>query len=256
MGSAESSELDHSSTDAFYNEYANARVPHPRAVPVLRWWHRQLLHAYERESGRSLRDLDFLEVGVGHGYCALEAQAMGARYRALEMSRALVDRANAAGLDAECGRLPPLPPHLEGKADVVWMSHVLEHARDWVEARQMAEAALHALRRGGHFVVIAPDCMDWGVEFWNVDWSHGFPTTAKRCIELLSDAGFVNLQRRWHRGGRFDAVGRTVSAALARVAPYKLVNAFARRPGTEGGFGYSYMAIFGWRQLFVMGTRP
>ncbi len=236
-----------------YAEYLEHRRPHPRAEGALRWWHRQLLRRAERE-GCAFRGARVLEIGFGHGYFAEEVSAAGGAYVGLDISPALAAEAARRGFDVREGRVPPLPDDLAASADVVWMSHVLEHARDWVEAREMLVAARRALRPGGAVVVVAPDLLDWREEFWNVDWSHGFPTTARRCVQLFHDCGLRRVDWWHHRAGTFSAAPRAAAAAVARSVPYRLIDRLIRRSrDPDTGFAYSYMGVFGWRQIMLVG---
>jgi len=240
-------------TGDLYNEYAEDRTVHPRARSTVKAWHRAMARHYESLHG-PLAGRDVLEIGHGHGFFGEVATELGARYRAIEMSSALAEAGRRRGMRVEVGRIPPIPPELTESVDVVWMSHVLEHARDWMEARAMAESVRHALRPGGVLVVIVPDYKSWGIEFWNGDWSHGFPTTARRCVQLLRDCGYAGVTSELHQGGRFDLPGRAVAATIARLAPFRAFDAvFSRRGSPDTGFGYSYMTLFGWRQIFLTG---
>ncbi len=239
-----------------YREYIEHRRPWRGADGFLEWWHAALLSYVERDFG-TVRGRDVLEIGFGHGYFARAVRAAGGRYRAMDMSEALVKEGQAQGFDVVRGRMPQLPDALRASADVLWMSHVLEHARDWSEARAMVSAALDALRPGGMLVVVAPDAIDWGVEFWNGDWNHGYPTTARRCVQLLHDCGTSTVRSEFHRAARFDLGSRALVALFARMFPYRVFDRVLRRsPDPDTGFGYSFMSVFGWRQILVTGRRP
>lgn len=239
--------------EGVYSEYLEHRRPHPRAEGALRWWHRQLLQHAERE-GCAIRGGRVLEVGFGHGYFAEEVRAAGGSYVGLDISPALAAEAVRRGFDVREGRVPPLPDELAGSVDVVWMSHVLEHARDWLEAREMVIAAKRALRPGGAVVVVAPDLLDSREEFWNGDWSHGFPTTARRCVQLMHDCGLRGVRWRHHRAGLFSPLPRAAAALVAKALPYRVIDrALARSPDPDTGFAYSYMTVFGWRQIMLVG---
>lgn len=136
-----------------------------------------------------LRKQHILEVGPAFGYFAAACRKRGLKYSGIEMNEAQAERLRAKGFDVGCSCIPPFPP--DGKdIHLIWISHVLEHAQSPLEAREMVLAAFNRLPPNGYLVVISPDFLSWKMNFWDADWSHGYPTTLQRVSQLFTEAGF------------------------------------------------------------------
>ena len=144
-----------------------------------------------------------------------------------------------------------------GTFDMVWMSHVLEHSPSWLEARSMVDAARSLLKGGGVLVVVSPDLLSWRHQFWNVDATHGYPTTLRNVVQLLGDVGLVEVLARHHRSASFNPLIRALTR-LVCLLPHRLIDPILDRDRYQRGEGYlsSWKALFGWRQIFVIGTEP
>jgi SAM-dependent methyltransferase len=235
-----------------YREYYVNRAPSARGEGVLRAWHAGMLRlarAWVPGTGRG----PLLEVGAGFGFFADVCRDQGIPYEGLEMNADQAARLQERGHEVKAGAIPPFP---EGEpVATIWMSHVLEHASTYLEARAMVSSALDRLEPGGALVVIGPDAMAWRNEFWNTDWSHGFPTTARRVAQMLQDCGYEIVAERHHTATVGNPVAAQVLALLFRLIPHRLIDlvlvAAIGRP-----LAHSFMAVFGWRQIFVAGRKP
>jgi SAM-dependent methyltransferase len=235
-----------------YREYFASRRPSSFGERVLRSWHRRLL----RLAIRFLPELPqsrVVEVGAGWGFFAEACRERGIPYEGIELDAQQAGALRAAGFDVRAGAVPPFPEG--GAAQVVWMSHVLEHALDHRHAMAMVRSAFERLDPGGALVVIGPDVLAWGTEFWNCDWSHGYPTSRRRVEQLMAEAGFVRVASRSHVATLDQPVLVPLLALLFRMVPYRLIDAILLR--TIGrDFAYSFMGVYGWKQILVIGRRP
>jgi SAM-dependent methyltransferase len=95
---------------------------------------------------------DYLEIGPGDGSLSLAAAAAGWNVTCLDVSSYAVQALQKLGLQARVYRneLPVIP----ASADVVAMSHVIEHLP---EPRRMLDGVLKALRPGGVLFVATPN---------------------------------------------------------------------------------------------------
>lgn len=239
--------------DELYSNYVN-REPNPRNVRYIRRWHRRLLSlALSGAGDRPTRRV--LEVGPGHGYFADECRNAGLDYAYCDTSPAVHRKMTELGFEGEIGLLQEVSDRL-GTFDLVWMSHVLEHSPTWVDARNMVHAARLLLADGGSLVVVSPDVLSWRREFWNVDWSHGYPTSVRNVAQLLSDVGFSDIVARHHRNGSFSRGQRALMTVLSLI-PHNLIDRVITpsRHAVGDGMMYSWKAVFGWRQIYVRGRR-
>jgi SAM-dependent methyltransferase len=236
---------------AEYAEYYESRVPTGFGRKVLGLWHRRMHDVVSALLGGFGKRL-VLEVGAGWGFFGNACRLRGVAYRGLEMNATQAERLRKDGLQVDAGAIPPFPAGVS--ADVIWLSHVLEHASGYPQAIEMMRACLQTLTPGGHVVVIGPDLLSWRESFWDVDWSHGFPTTAQRVEQLLRDVGFVEVVRRHHTATFTQPAVAWVLAALFSLVPYRLFDAVLERL-TGRTFCQSFMAVFGWRQILVIGRK-
>lgn len=243
---------DDASAALTYGEYFSNRRPSGFGMRVLRFWHGRMLRMVARIIP-SCTQSRILEVGAGWGFFASACRDMGVAYEGLELDAGQAAQLRADGFAVNAAEIPPFP---SGEpVQVVWMSHVLEHALDHRHAMQMVRAAHERLDPGGHLVIIGPDLLSWRQEFWNCDWSHGYPTSRRRVEQLLAEAGFRTVASRSHVSTFDNVVVVTVLAALFRLVPYRLIDALlVRIMGRD--MAYSFMGVYGWKQILVIGQKP
>ena len=234
-----------------YSDYMQ-REPHPRNAVFIKRWHGKLLKLAIRDLQQTPRSV--LEIGPGHGYFAEHCRDSGFTYDFCDTSPAVFSKMNELGFQGQLGMIQDVAPNL-GRFDMIWMSHVLEHSLSWLAAREMVATCRDLLNDNGVIVVVGPDALSWRREFWNVDWSHGYPTTVRNVCQLFSDVGLKNVRGFHHR----NASNRTLAKACFMVLtliPHRFVDLFLtpERHKIGDGLTYSWKAVFGWRQILVVGS--
>lgn len=238
-------------SEELYSNYIS-REPHSRNVRFIEKWHGRLLRLALESTPKPGR---VLEVGPGHGYFAQICRAQGLEYVYCDTSPSVHRKMRDMGFTGELGLMTELADQL-GTFDMVWMSHVLEHSPNWFEAREMVNCARRLLRDSGTLVVVSPDLLSWRHQFWNVDWSHGYPTTIRNVSQLLSDVGFIKIEARYHRNGSFSILQRAAMVVFSLI-PHRLVDRILT-PGRHSigdGMMYSWKVVFGWRQIMILARR-
>ena len=238
----------------YYSEYLTTRKPSSFGERMLRDWHLKLLNRAISTLNLS-EECRILEVGAGHGLFADAVTNAGLSYQYVDISQSVSEHMAHLGFQGFCGNITKAPTTMNN-FDVVWMSHVLEHSPNWVSARELVEGAMERLRPGGYLVVVSPDLLSSKMEFWNSDWSHGYPTSRRNVVQLMSDVGLEVVQSEYHRGASFFPLGRATRAVLSAI-PHSLIDlAFTPHRHRRGeGYFYSWKTVFGWRQIFVAGRR-
>ena len=74
---------------------------------------------------------------------------------------------------------------------MLYADQVLEHMSGIDAARAFTAEALRVLQPGGVFFVVVPDYLKERGFFWDIDYTHNFPTTERRVRQLLNDGGFA-----------------------------------------------------------------
>lgn len=232
--------------DNYYSNYME-RIPSDFGKRLLRIWHNEMLKISNVKPVGGRRRL--LEFGPGHGWFAHVASDAGWQYEFEDISTPVTISMQEKGF--------AMASSSEFDAfDVVWASHVLEHADDPSDARELVAKMKHRLREGGTLVIISPDFMSWGKHFFDVDATHGYPTTLRTVTQLVTDVGLEVIAARTHRFGGTGSL-RRILAYLLTVIPTTPIDFFLspeRRKFRDGPFA-SWKAVFGWRQILVVALR-
>lgn len=235
-----------------YNEYYLNRRPASFADRLITFWHSRMFNI----ANAAIPDFTkktLLEVGVGFGYFANVCRDNDMDYIGVDMNQNLVNELSRQGLDVICSAIPPFPQTVD-KVDVIWMSHILEHARDYLHAREMLQAAYDKLDTGGHIVVIVPDYISYGKYFYDIDWSHGFPVTRRRLNQIISDVGFEVILSKHHVSGVTNGAVTTLLGLLFKLMPVRLCDWISFKLFKKT-FCSSFMSVFGWRQIIVIAKK-
>jgi hypothetical protein len=139
---------------------------------------------------------------------------------------------------------------------MIWMSHVLEHSPTWLAAREMVSMCQELLSDEGFVVTVGPDALSWRREFWNVDWSHGYPTTIRNVSQMYNDVGLRDITSLHHRNGSESSLVKFLFAFLS-LSPHRIIDTVLTPSRSKIGDGlmYSWKAIFGWRQILILGHK-
>ena len=160
------------------------------------------------------------EIGPGHGVFAGVVIGDHCRHIGLEANHRIAQQLRARGQWVSECRVPPVPL-AAGSIDVVYASHVIEHARGPAEALALVQEAWRVLRPCGLLALAAPDYRAFGKLFWDVDYTHTFPVTDRRMQQLLRDGGF-EIVKLAHYVGPFPGLDGAVVGLLARGLPINL----------------------------------
>lgn len=151
-----------------------------------------------------------LEIGPGYGDFAQILPAHDYYYLALE-SNWLIGLGMHQKKHAVCQvAVPPFPIKSE-TFDVVYASHVIEHMPGPLAAYEFIKEANRVLVDNGILALSAPDMLAFGNLFWEADYTHTFPVTARRLIQLLEDLDFTEHTVRYFSGPIFGLFSNPVN---------------------------------------------
>ena len=109
-----------------------------------------------------------LEIGCGNGEHLLRFKKMGHQVRGIEPDPDASRVAQEAGIEVYPGTAEELPKHCAGeKADLILMSHVLEHCLDPILAVQNSASLLPP---GGKLVIEVPNNACLGAKVFGTTW--------------------------------------------------------------------------------------
>lgn len=153
-----------------------------------------------------------LEIGIGRGLFAAHLYQRSNRqiqYTGIEPNQTLCEKARSEGIHAIPCMVPPFPQECEPSSfDLVVMSHVLEHFRDHVQALEVLQSIHSLLKPGGRFLLFYPDYLDYGADYYDVDYSHSLVLTQNRVENMVLDTSFQidrqeSIRACFHRWGVF-----------------------------------------------------
>ena len=169
-----------------------------------------------------------LEIGPGQGHFAsLLAGQKGIAYKAYEPERILFEKLTAQGLNVVSGAVPPIHEHDES-FDAVAIINVFEHLPSPAAAEELLGEIRRVLRKKGMLFIVVPNYLDWGRDFFNLDYTHQTIMTESRLSQMLQDAGFHVETIAYHYGCFFSGVGR-IPNALARMCRAMLTVVLPRK---------------------------
>jgi SAM-dependent methyltransferase len=172
-----------------------------------------------------------LEIGPGQGTLAALAIQAGWQYSAIEPSPLLAERLRAEGLDIVQAWTPPVPA-ADSSCEVLYADQVLEHMSGIDAARAFVAEALRVLHPGGVVFIVVPDYLKERGFFWDIDYTHNFPTTERRVRQLLYDGGF-EIERVVRSIGTATGPARDLLAAGALLVNIPGLDALSRYTRTE-----------------------
>ena len=172
-----------------------------------------------------------LEIGPGHGSLAALALEAGWKYSAVEPSPLLADRLRSAGIEVLQAMTPPIPVG-DASCRVLYADQVLEHMSGIDAARQFVAEARRVIAPGGTLFIVVPDYLKERGFFWDIDYTHNFPTTERRVRQLFYDGGF-EVQKVVRSIGVATGVGRDLLAGAALFANVPGLDALSRYTRTE-----------------------
>ena len=172
-----------------------------------------------------------LEIGPGQGTLAALAIQAGWQYSAVEPSPLLAERLRAEGLNVVQAWTPPIPAP-DASCEVVYADQVLEHMSGIDAARAFVAEALRVLRPGGVVFIVVPDYLKERGFFWDIDYTHNFPTTERRVRQLLYDGGF-EIEQTSRTIGTATGPARDVLAAAALLMNIPGLDALSRYTRTD-----------------------
>ncbi len=132
-----------------------------------------------------------LELGPGRGPFAEECREKNIAYTCADISASLLKDLSRIPNRVQA-MIPPVPFASES-FDIAFAANFLEHMLDFRGAYELVDEMKRVIRPGGLVCHCVPNYIHWGADFWNGDYTHSFPTTPRRLIQLYADLGFRNV---------------------------------------------------------------
>lgn len=120
--------------------------------------------------------------------------------------------------------LPNIPTNYDSCFDISVAIHVLEHSSGPNDAQLWLVEAMRVTKKNGFVVIVSPDIKSYGLYFWDIDWTHSYPTTTERVCQIGKDIGLEIVARKSIRAGSTSVFVRSLSQAMSILLPTRLLN--------------------------------
>ena len=232
----------------FYDFYSNNTDVTPIGHSLMRSAARLLLASVVELSPETRL---VLEIGPGWGILAdISESEYGLAYIGIDINEGILKRINQRM--TICSKIPPIPLS-SATSDAVLASHVLEHMDGLAMAQKMLREMVRVVKPGGIILIASPDALWQGRYFWDADYSHNYPTSARRLHQLFRDEGLVHITSKYVYN-HFTGLPGTVLGGLIRLIPYRIWNA------QPNSFLYSdriyRLRLTFSRSIVIIGQRP
>jgi SAM-dependent methyltransferase len=177
---------------AYYDNFV--RHSHPRfAQQILLHCNVQTVKLLLRGFSVKQKHISLLEIGPGKGYFYQALKQVGknrVEYHCCDQNTSVLEQFPVESrLEAS---VPPLPE--TGKRfDIIYAAYVIEHLAGGKQVYDFVESCGKNLKPGGVLVLLAPDSCSQGFEFWNMDYTHSYPTTMRNVAMILRENNFSHL---------------------------------------------------------------
>ena len=237
-----------------YNEFGEREI-HSLGSKLKNWYLRRIFQILLAETNGDVADTSILELGSGRGDVAQLCKNLGfKKYSAIEPNASLAKATRSAygdGCDVMESYLPAVPAGFEKQFDVVFSLHVLEHAPDPYSAHDWVKAMKAMVKPGGFIVVAGPDFRDY-MHFWDSDWSHGYPLTPNRVVQIFRDQEISVVSSSSLHLGRTNGAWGVVAKFLSVCLPTRPLDAITHKLfGTPMMTGFKIPLL--WGTTFVIG---
>jgi hypothetical protein len=202
-----------------------------------------------------------LEVGPGGGRLAVEILTRGFNYSCIEPTQSMlsltkekIDKAFLGSPDVKYygEKLPKISNKLTSTQDAVVMIHVLEHADNPTVAFEWLSAIKTTLNSCGFLFIISPDYRDYGVDFFDCDWTHSYPTTLNNVVEIVEESGFEVIVAKAMRSWISNPIGKLPLMIIRRILPIRAINWIGSKTLNHDLLGTGLASSLFYRNLFIV----
>lgn len=78
---------------------------------------------------------------------------------------------------------------IPNEMDIIFAGYVIEHLETGIQLYESLQRMKQHLSKDGIIVLLFPDSMKLKMEFWNIDYTHCFPTTKRNVNQAACDCG-------------------------------------------------------------------
>lgn len=198
-----------------------------------------------------------LEIGCAMGNGFRAAQQLNFRtYDGVEPTPALAnyfrEHFKKEVVEAKLPNLDSIP---NCTFDLCFSINVLEHSLNHIDAAMWLEEMLRVVDYGGIILIVTPNVKDYGVYFWDCDWTHSFPTTPNRLQQLCEGVGLQVLSSKSLIFGSSSKALAAIAYVSRRIFPTRIIDNICSRYG-KNSLGSNFAMLFFWGMCCVVAQKP
>ncbi|PKP21009.1 MAG: hypothetical protein CVU04_02720 [Bacteroidetes bacterium HGW-Bacteroidetes-20] len=180
---------------ALYDSFIETMSSHPKFVQNLEIYRNKKISEFidkfvcQKENQKTV-----FEVGIGIGTFAEEISKLGYRYTGLDRNQQMVSLFSEK-YETIYGEIPPLMDSIKrNHYDLAYSAFVAEHMRDGIELFEFVNGLKSVVKKDGIVALIMPDARSMGIEFWNQDYTHRYPTT-ERNVSMICNENNLKIEK-------------------------------------------------------------
>lgn len=185
-----------------YNVFLNNNHTTAQEKILLKYNYRVVQYITESPSLKNKKNIEVLELGVGKGYfakaCFMYSQKHDRKikYSAFDRNKDMLDNLKRYNktIKTYIGELPNLSINPKKKFDVVYCAFVVEHLKNGIEVYELINNIKKILSDDGLILFFTPNALSQGLEFYNIDYTHQYPTTSRNVTMAFNDCGITDVK--------------------------------------------------------------
>jgi len=165
---------------------------HPRWIQsILTRFNRNIL-SYIVTFFETDKKLSLLEIGPGKGYFYQATRSIPQiEYSAFDRNIQMLQKLHISRMYR--GEAPKLV-NFKRKFHIIYISYVIEHLQNGEAVYELIRNCKKYLYPSGIIVMLAPNALSQGLDFWNEDYTHVYPTTKRNVAMAFYDNGMQDLK--------------------------------------------------------------
>lgn len=209
---------------ALYDSFVDNMSDHPPFVQKAEIYRNrkiaETVHSYHKKENKTPK---ILEIGIGIGTFADAITSLGWKYVGLDQNKKMVELFGEK-YETIQANVPPLPESLKDATfDAAYAAFVTEHMADGIQAYQFVNDLTQVIKKDGLIVLIMPDARSMGIEFWNQDYTHRYPTTERNITQICEENGLTIEKIIFYRGPFLRRVGFWTLKLFGWLFNYRLM---------------------------------
>lgn len=205
-----------------------------------------------------------IEIGCGSGRMLPIVNFKGIHYTAVEPTHSMRESLELTAkkysiekdsFEVSACSLPDLLLDYDKSFDFAIALHVIEHAPNQYAAHEWLNSISKCLKQDGFLLIVTPYYPDYLWRFYDVDWSHGFPTTVNNLVEIIEDLELEVLTATTIRGWISNPIYNAILWFLLKIIPVGLFDFILAKITHQSLLFSGFLASFVRRNTYIVARK-